>query len=79
MHKNELNFPVPDVLGLYDDEAREMIKNHGYTIKTEKITKTAKRGQPEGRLRVVRQRVSGQDLHLVFAYEKWVCDSRKEV
>ncbi|MDD4752484.1 MAG: hypothetical protein PHT78_04390 [Desulfitobacteriaceae bacterium] len=75
MHNNDLNMPVPDIVGLYDYEAREILKNHGFTIKTEITTKTAKRGQPEGGLRVVRQRASGQDLHLVFAYEKWVCES----
>jgi len=70
---------APDVLGLYDDQAREILEKHGFSIKSAEITKSVIDGQPEGGCRVVRQHVSGTDVYLVLAFQKWVCASRKEV
>jgi hypothetical protein len=72
MHKN--NFSAPDVLGLYDFEAKEIMEKHGFNIKTVEVTKSVKNGWPEGGCRVIRQLASGRDVYLIVAYQKWVCE-----
>lgn len=69
-----LNLPVPDVLGLFDDEAKEILESSGFTVASSKVTMTPKAGHPDGGLRVVRQQSFGREVHLVLAYQKWVCD-----
>ncbi|MGI6686618.1 MAG: PASTA domain-containing protein [Bacillota bacterium] len=68
-----INFSVPDVLGLYEDEAVKILKQHGFVVTSVGITKSTKGGQPEGGCRVVRQRTSGQEVELILSFQKWVC------
>jgi len=77
MDELSTSFPAPDVIGLPEPEAREILCRQGFRVRSENITQTVKRGQPEGRLRVVRQRVCGQEIDLVYAFEKWLAEERR--
>jgi len=68
-----MNFSVPDVLGLYEDEAVRILKQCGFVVTSVEITRSTKGGRPEGGCRVVRQRTSGQEVQLMLAFQKWVC------
>ncbi|MGI6678531.1 MAG: PASTA domain-containing protein [Dehalobacterium sp.] len=68
-----MQISVPDVLGLYQDEAEKILMEQGFVVTEKKLALTPKGGRPEGSCRVVRQRFSGQNVKLVFSYEKWVC------
>lgn len=78
MEEERTSFPAPDVIGLPELEAGEILSRQGFAVRSVSITQTTKRGQPEGRLRVVRQRVCGQEIDLVYAFEKWL-SAGKEV
>ncbi|ATW24539.1 hypothetical protein DCMF_06865 [Candidatus Formimonas warabiya] len=73
MDQEMLSVPVPDVVGLSDEEAKRILEQHGFVVKSVEITKSFKDGQPEGGCRVVRQHASGQDVQLMLAFQKWVC------
>lgn len=72
--EKQVSFSVPDVLGLYQDEAAGILEGQGFVITSVEITKSIKGGQPEGGCRVVRQRTSGQNVQLMLTFEKWVCN-----
>lgn len=71
--EKQVNISVPDVLGLYQDEAERILKEYGFVVTSVEITKSIKGGQPEGGCRVVRQLTSGQNVKLMLTFEKWVC------
>lgn len=76
--ENQDHLSVPDVLGLYQDEAERILKEYGFAVTSVDITQSFKGGQPEGGCRVVRQHTTGQNVKLMLTFEKWVCN-RKEV
>lgn len=73
MDQEMMNLSVPDVLGLAEDEAKEILEHQGFVIESVEFTKSLKGGQPEGGCRVVRQHTSGQNVQLMLVFQKWVC------
>lgn len=69
MEKNEFGI---DLLGLHEEEALRLIKDRGYSLQFRQVTKSIKPSHPEGKLRVVRQRVQDKKVDIVMAYEKVV-------
>lgn len=73
----KIQLSVPDVLGLYLDQAERILQEQGFVVTEKTLTISSKGGCPEGRCRVVRQRSSGQNVKLAYVYEKWVCKGKE--